>query len=742
MIPEWITTQPETSETSSSELCTLHGHTGSILDAKFSPTEPLLASTSSDNTTRVWDYMTGSEQYRFQCPGKPFCVSFSLDGSKLAYGCFDGTVCVRDLRNATDFSFFYPTKVVEISFSPTAPHILVALWADGQLRIWNLEDKEQDPIEHAWEPNPQGFFFSPDGRFIAVKRRFTISVFDVQIAKVIRQFEARDTPTTLALAFPIDFMILAVRHFKSIDFWDIASSEPSLIDSYEEATWLRHTFLHLPVDKRFYLEQDSFGTVEMYQPSTGASIGKFHKGSGGGWSHDGALIADISSPHPVIRVLSEHSASLLRNVENNAPYDIQFSLDDDVVLSYHPDTSTKRWNSVDGSMQPLQDNVMAATFSPKGQFLLLRLGKGQDFQVWNQSLNHIHATFEEMAHIAFVPGSDHLATLSLRGEFQFLEWNVETCSFKLKDGFILEGFNQFPRIDDSSPSAFYLSPSGHRAVVNVNGQRYHDPVSCQLWDLKKKKKLNATVLNWIFDVSFLSTNNFFFVRHESAQQTRLYHMLSGEEVMDCDLRGYTHPKLHPVRDVFAVESQDEETVAIWEGPSWIQRIKFKAPDGKKVRNCTFSAASKFAALFTSEEAHSSTIEIWDITMGQRIGSHTVDLTGWVFSFSFSPDENILHSKRGCIPVPIQDTTKEAADKHWKDIRDCLYVLDEWVFQGHERLIWLPSAYRPQTTGDQNIAVRGGKIALGNENGSVVFIEVSLEETPVAKRYMLYDQGTV
>ncbi|KAJ4024650.1 hypothetical protein NW766_000890 [Fusarium irregulare] len=192
-------------------------------------------------------------------------------------------------------------------------------------------------------------------------------------------------------------------------------------------------------------------------------------------------------------------------------------------------------------------------------------------------------------------------------------------------------------------------------------------------------------------------------------------MSSGEEVKNCDLRGYTYPQLHPVRDVFAVESEDEETVAIWEGPSWIQRIKFKAPYAKK---------------------------IWDITMGQKIGSHTVGLTGWLFSFSFSPDENILHSNRGNIPVPIQDTAKQAADKHWKYIRDCLYVLDEWVFQGHERLIWLPSAYRPQTTGDQNIAVRGGKIALGNETGSVVFIEVSLEETPVAKRYMLYNQGTV
>ena len=69
LIPEWITTKPNTALSEKLEVSTLYGHMYGIHTILFSPTEALLASVSCDDTTRVWDYMTGSELYRFQDSG-------------------------------------------------------------------------------------------------------------------------------------------------------------------------------------------------------------------------------------------------------------------------------------------------------------------------------------------------------------------------------------------------------------------------------------------------------------------------------------------------------------------------------------------------------------------------------------------------------------------------------------------------------------------------------------------------
>ena len=131
LIPDWISTRPKTEASGTVEVFDLHGHTEEIYAITFSPTEHLLASVSDDLTTRVWDYITGSEQHRFQDPGRPLTVCFSMDGLKLASGCSVGTICVRGLKKATDYKIFCPCRVHKVSFSPTASNILAAIYWPG-----------------------------------------------------------------------------------------------------------------------------------------------------------------------------------------------------------------------------------------------------------------------------------------------------------------------------------------------------------------------------------------------------------------------------------------------------------------------------------------------------------------------------------------------------------------------------------------------------------------------------------
>jgi WD40 repeat protein len=64
-------------------------HNGSVVAVAFSPDGRMLATGSSDNTTRLWDVATGKELQRLEHDGSVDVVAFSPDGGMLATGSGD-----------------------------------------------------------------------------------------------------------------------------------------------------------------------------------------------------------------------------------------------------------------------------------------------------------------------------------------------------------------------------------------------------------------------------------------------------------------------------------------------------------------------------------------------------------------------------------------------------------------------------------------------------------------------------
>jgi WD40 repeat protein len=80
------------------EIRTFPGHTGEVVELRFSADGRWLASTSEDCTVRVWDVRTGKELRTFR--GHTDITSnavFSPDGKRLFSASCDGTVKVWDL---------------------------------------------------------------------------------------------------------------------------------------------------------------------------------------------------------------------------------------------------------------------------------------------------------------------------------------------------------------------------------------------------------------------------------------------------------------------------------------------------------------------------------------------------------------------------------------------------------------------------------------------------------------------
>lgn len=167
---------------------TLSGHTNAVYVGVFSPDEKLLASSSRDQTARIWDVATGQELHKlggFRCPVK--AVAFSPNG-----------------------------------------RLLAASGNDGMLKLWDVKTgKELKSLVHRDSPDidmaTYAFEFSGNSKQIyAGNGDGTISVWDVATGKEIRNWKAHQTYVFRLLLTP-DLRSLISYGEEIVKVWDAAT---------------------------------------------------------------------------------------------------------------------------------------------------------------------------------------------------------------------------------------------------------------------------------------------------------------------------------------------------------------------------------------------------------------------------------------------------------------------------------------------------------------------------------------
>src|SRR5262249_47327132 len=149
-------------------------HTAAVTAVAFSPNGLLLASTSQDMTTRVWDAKTWQERYVLRVKHQvdwSNSVSFSPDNQYLAVdGDEDNVDCAKlwDLGTGKEFKTLPsdPDGCFRVSYSPDGRRI--ALGSSGRsVDIRDLQTGREVSrlLGHRWVVS--GFAFSPDSKRIA-----------------------------------------------------------------------------------------------------------------------------------------------------------------------------------------------------------------------------------------------------------------------------------------------------------------------------------------------------------------------------------------------------------------------------------------------------------------------------------------------------------------------------------------------------------------------------------------------
>jgi WD40 repeat protein len=228
-------------------LCTCRGHTGMINAVAVSPDGTLLASSSADNTVKLWEIATrrviatipGHSAWSEETgvPGHPRKVgassaAFSPDGKTLAIGASLADMdCPGELKVwdvATQRERLALTKhrggVSCVAFSPDGS-ILVTGSFDQTAKLWDAVSGRELATLQGHAGRILCVAFSPDGKTLATgDSDQTVKLWDVARRQEVTSFKATLRGSVLGLAFSPNGKTLATGAWDPVaKLWDVTS---------------------------------------------------------------------------------------------------------------------------------------------------------------------------------------------------------------------------------------------------------------------------------------------------------------------------------------------------------------------------------------------------------------------------------------------------------------------------------------------------------------------------------------
>ncbi|KAK6954032.1 hypothetical protein Daesc_003994 [Daldinia eschscholtzii] len=705
----WITMLPCVDKTWSAELLSIDmredGQIGSI---DVSPDGKTVVSVSG-SVVRLWEAATGIETTKIYF--RPNC----------------------DIRGA--------------SFSPDGKYI--ALLITAGVRLYDRETSETSdlPCGHA---NELAFPRSPGSNLFASINLRTCSVWDMSTKKCIRTLQTTHRYCPEVAISPRNLVALGSSSYSfspgsKLQVWDINTGELATEIDYDNSTDEIYSIAFSPDGKtmavailtsvKIYNTETWYLRFTLYgcKPKSVAfsSAGDFlmvHYQIGEICLHDldsGELIRKVDIEAGFLNVtffpdgktLASRSRERLRlwdltttNETRSTTYDkIRWihPLPDKNTVMISRGGGTTVWNLKE--FKCIRVDPYELEPSSNDRFALYRSDSSIDIRCTTTG-NHIKR-FADVKHIQFSPHGEIL-TLVSHNAIRILEvdtWN-ERASFPLKKGYV-------PRCVDFSTNnkVICFSMLQERAIWLKN----------------------------LFQLVILQT-------HGISLPIEYYYKSDPILSPDGNLVAYFPKEASKYINLLEVDTQ-KVRAKMRGGVSAMDQILL-SPDSTLVAGC----------YKTDDNAHQ--ITLWSTTHGevidtlrrvQRLEAVTIISSGKVVftqpeglsiwdpkrnevirlaaspcrDVTFIEDGGYLVNRYGRLPLP--STAKDF---------NCIYVDNDWVLQGGERLLWIPEAYRFEDLGNPPVTlVQGEAIVLTHTSGPPAFIRIDLQNTPLAKQSKEYSQ---
>ncbi|KAI1407508.1 WD40-repeat-containing domain protein [Hypoxylon sp. FL1857] len=424
LMPSWITQKPKVPEDWDYELSVLEGHTGGVSTVAFSPTDDLLASGSRDGII-IWDYVTGTERFKFDVPSPCKCT-FSRDGNLLAFGSINGEIKVMEFSTGAMIELPDHSALVGcLAFSPKANNILASSSSDGAARVWDIE---KALALHTLKPPPykdrKAITFSPDGKLLAgCVGPDSVGLWNVETGKRLWDTinNRNQTGDKIRLDrvrniefLPADDNVICAASTSGIQLWDISgkSAEPRVA----KMSWRPASFSR---DGRFaalaFGHFQSTGTIELWDGNLKKKIVGIPEWHSAVFSPDGN--------HMALRDLGSMAILECTTLKNLDQFTIPHIDSGSDSFKFSPDSQLicfmrkQHWDSIDGK-----------------------------FELWNlRTVRELfsYPPFGSAKSIAFSPNGD-LVSFPVEGGIALLETETGKERYVLKDETNITGVKFHP----------------------------------------------------------------------------------------------------------------------------------------------------------------------------------------------------------------------------------------------------------------------------------------------------------
>jgi len=208
-----------------SEVGLLEGHTDWVQCVTFSPDGSILASGSEDKTICLWDV---AEQRQVGLlkghTGRVHSVTFSADGKTLVSGGWDNTIRLWDVAEQKQVGLLkgHTNWVNFTAFSPDEK-MLASGSFDETVRLWNVAEQKQVGLLKGHKGWVYFVAFSPDGKMLASAGEENVTrLWDVAEQKQVGLL----AKAAISVAFSPDGRMLASGSWDGIiRLWDVQTQK-------------------------------------------------------------------------------------------------------------------------------------------------------------------------------------------------------------------------------------------------------------------------------------------------------------------------------------------------------------------------------------------------------------------------------------------------------------------------------------------------------------------------------------
>ena len=558
----------------------LERHHGAVTSVSFSPDGQTIASSSDDQTIKLWS-RDGTEVKTFRGHhGTVTSVSFSPDGQTIASSSDDQTIKLWN-RDGTELKTFrgHHGAVTNVSFSPDGQTI--ASSSDDQtIKLWSRSGTALKTLT-GHNSAVTSVSFSPDGQTIAsTSEDSTVKLWN-RDGKAIKTLKGH-VDKVYNVSFSPDSQRLATAS------WD-----------YTVKLWSRNGTLLTTL------------------------VGHNDRVMSVGFSPDGQTIATASSDKTI--KLWRQDGMLLKTLKghNDRVTSVSFSPDGQTIASASFDQTIRFWK-LDGSLplilQGHAGDVYKASFSPDGQ-TIATASYDRTVKLWNRdgsARTTLKGHRDRVWDVSFSPDGQTIATAS---------WD-KTIKLWHRDGTLLGTLTGHTgwvmSLSFSSDGQTIASTGSDRSVI--------------LWSVssrKPKQKWNTSHQGNVVSIRF-SPNGQAIATASDDKTVKLW-TPTGKALKA--LKGHRDEvngiSFSPDGKLIATAS-DDKTVKLWKLDGTLLRTL--TGHNERVMNVSFSPDSSVIATAGFDK----TVRLWRTLDGsplQTFSGHT----DWIWAVSFSPDGKTLAS---------------------------------------------------------------------------------------------------